>query len=293
MGLLQDKVALVTGAGTGLGEAIAKVFALEGSRVVVNGLPADPVEAVADEIRAAGGTAVAAAGDVSEPAAAEACIRQAVDHYGRLDVLVNNAGVFQVTGEHQAIDPDDYDYMYRMNVRTALLMTRYALPHLRATRGNVLFTASEAGLVGQPRCAIYGGTKGYLVAFCRGLALEQAPYGVRANTVAPGPTRTQWHDPDVSAMTEQMEQQILRAVPMGRHADPEEVAHVYAFLASDRASFVTGAVYTADGGLSIARGAPGEQVPDALRQPPAGRLRLQHQLEGLEAQPDGVRPHRA
>lgn len=280
--MLECKTAIITGAGTGIGEAIAKRFAADGARVLVNGLPGDPIEAVAEEIRAAGGVATAFAGDVADANTAKACVDAAIERFGQLDVLVNNAAIFQVTGEHQTIDVNDMDVMNRANIRSALLMTKFALTHLQQSRGNVLFTGSEAGTIGQPECAIYGGTKGYLIAFARGLALEQARHGVRSNVVCPGPTWTQWHQTEVSSMTDQMEDQIVRSVPLGRHADPEEVANVFAFLASDRASFVTGALYFVDGGLSIARGTPGEQVPDELRQRPAGDLDLRHQMEGME-----------
>lgn len=282
MGLLDGKVAIVTGGGTGIGEAISKVFALEGARVVVSGLPDDPVDDVAQGIREDGGTAIAVRGDVSEPDEAKACVERAIDEFGRLDVLVNNAGVFQVTGEHQDIGVEDYDFMTKNNVRSALLMTKFALPHLQESRGNIVFTGSEAGTIGQPRCAIYGGTKGYLIAFARGIALEQASHGVRANVVCPGPTKTEWHDTDSSSMQEDMEDQIVKSVPMGRHGDPEEIANVFAFVASDRASFVTGALYFSDGGIQISRGTPGQQVPDALREPPEGRVTLRHQMQGME-----------
>lgn len=283
MQLLDDKVAVITGGGTGIGEAIAKRFATDGARVVVAGLPGDPVVDVAAEIREnLDGEAVSFEGDVADPKLAEACVQQALDAFGRLDVLVNNAGIFQVTGEHQDLAVEHMDVMNRANIRSALLMTKYALPVLQEHGGTVLFTGSEAGTIGQPKCAIYGGTKGYLIAFARGLALEQAKHGVRVNVVCPGPTETQWHDTQDSPMTDEMEQQIVQSVPLGRHGTPEEIANVFAFLASDRASFVTGALYFVDGGISIARGTPGEQVPDALRQQPAGDLDLRHQHEGLE-----------
>jgi NAD(P)-dependent dehydrogenase (short-subunit alcohol dehydrogenase family) len=289
MGLLEKKIAIVTGGGTGIGEAISKVFALDGASVVVAGLPGDPVEAVAEEIRERGGEAIPFRGDLSEPDEAQACVQAALDTYGMLDVLVNNAGVYQVTGEMQDIPVEDVDFMNKNNVRSAVLMTKYALPYLQRSRGTVLFTGSEAGTIGQPESAIYGGTKGYLIAFARGIALEQARYGVRANVVCPGATMTQWHDTSVSSMTEEMEQQIKRSVPLGRHADPEEVANVFAFLASDRASFVTGALYFVDGGVSISRGTPGDKVPGELRKLPEGRIHLRHQMEGME----NYEPHRA
>lgn len=288
MKLLDGKIAIVTGGATGIGEAISKRFVSDGARVVVAGLPGDPVDAVVAE---AGGDAVAVGftGDLAEPEAAQACVQAALDAFGGLNVLVNNAGIFQVTGEAQDISVADIDEMNRANVRSAVLMTKYALPHIRAQRGSILFTGSEAGTLGQPECAIYGGTKGYLIAFARGIALEQARYGVRANVVCPGPTLTQWHDTETSSMTAEMEEQIVSSVPLGRHGDPEEIANVFSFLASDRASFVTGALYFVDGGISISRGTPGAEVPDALRKPPRGTLELRHQMQGMENQ----RPHRA
>lgn len=289
MDLLKDKVAIVTGGATGIGEAVSKRFAADGAAVVVNGLPTDPVEAVVDEIEHQGGRAAAFGSDISESDAARACVDHALETFGRLDVLVNNAGIFQVTGEVQDLSVADIDYMNRTNVRSAVLMTKYGIPALRKTGGSVLFTASEAGTIGQPECAIYGGTKGYLIAFARGVALEQAKYGIRANVVCPGPTKTQWHDTSVSSMTEDMEAQIVRSVPLGRHASPEEIANVFAFLASDRASFVTGALYFVDGGLSIARGVPGDDVPTELRRAPDGDLNLRHSEEGME----NISTHRA
>lgn len=221
-------------------------------------------------------------GDVSDPPQAQACVQKAIDQWGRLDILVNNAGTFQTVADVDRFPVDDFDYMMRMNVRSAFLMTKYAMPHLRDRRGVVLFTGSEAGLLGQPRCAPYGGSKGWIHGFMRSVALEQAPHGVRANCVSPGPVATSWHDTNVSPMTPEMEQDILDATPLGRHGTPEEAANVFAFLASDEASFVTGAIYFVDGGISIGRGPSGRKVPRELRNPPASRLELEHGQDGLK-----------
>lgn len=273
---LQGKTAIVTGAATGIGEAIAKKFAYEGAQIVVNSLPGDPINDVVSSINANGGEAIGFAGDVSDEIQAMACVQAALDAFGRIDVLVNNAGVFQETGPTEDFSIEGFDYMVRMNVRSAFLMTRYALPHLQRTRGNVIFAGSEAGTIGQPECSPYGGTKGFLIAMGRGVALEQAKHGVRANIVCPGPTETSWHDPAKSGMTQKMEQMIGKATPLARHATTEEVANVYAFLASDEASFVTGALYFVDGGISIGRGPAGEDVPQQFRQPPPGVLEIEH-----------------
>jgi NAD(P)-dependent dehydrogenase (short-subunit alcohol dehydrogenase family) len=281
-GRLKDKVAIVTGGATGIGEAICKKFVLEGAKVIVCGLPADPVEQVVKEIRQDKGEAEAFEGDVSEAGAAEACVKKAIDTFGRLDVLVNNAGTFQTVASTENFPVDDFDYMMKMNTRTAFLMTKFALPHLQKTKGNIISTGSEAGTIGQPDCSPYGGSKGFMLAFTRGVALEQIKHGVRANVVCPGPTDTQWHDTDVSPMTVEMEQDILKGTPMGRHGNPEEIANVFAFLASDEASFVTGALYFVDGGISIGRGPAGDYVKEQFKIIPARKLKLKHSKEGLK-----------
>lgn len=277
---LQDRVAIVTGAGTGIGEAIAHKFAREGAKVVVCGLATDPIEEVARAVNAAGGEAVAYAGDVSEEAVAQACVQMAVDTWGRLDVLVNNAGVFLATGETQDYPVDKFDQTLRMNVRSCFLMTRAALPHLQKTRGNVVSAGSEAGWVGIAQNTPYGGTKAFIHAFMKGVASEQARYGVRANCVCPGPIDTAWTHKETGPMDKEMEKQIVQATPLGRRGTVEEVANVYAFLASDEASFVTGSLYFVDGGITISKGPVGDQVEKDVKKEPPVDLPVEHTQDG-------------
>lgn len=279
---LEGKVAIITGAGTGIGEAIAHKFATEGANVVVNGLPDDPIEDVAESIKQYGGQAVAYGGDVAEENHAEACVKTALDHYGRLDILVNNAGVFLATGETQNYPIEAFDQTIRNNIRTAFLMTKYALPHLQKTQGNIVATGSEAGFNGVAKNSPYGGTKGWMHAFIKGVAVEQAKYGVRANCFCPGAIDTAWTHKETGPMDAEMEEMTVMAAPMGRRGTPEEMANVCAFLASDEASYVTGALWLADGGVTVAKGAVGEQTPQSLRKEPEGKLRLDHSLEGLK-----------
>lgn len=279
-GRLQHKVAIITGAATGIGEAIAHKFAREGAKVVVSGLATDPVEDVARAINAAGGAAVAYAGDVAEEEVAAACVARAVETFGRLDVLVNNAGVFLATGETQDYPVDKFDLTLRNNVRSCFLMTRAALPHLQKSRGNVVSAGSEAGWVGIAQNTMYGGTKAFIHAFMKGVASEQAQYGVRANCVCPGPIDTAWTHRETGPMDREMEKLIVKATPLGRRGTVEEVANVYAFLASDEASFVTGALYFVDGGITISKGPVGDQVEKDLRKEPPVALPVEHTQDG-------------
>jgi len=139
------KVAIITSAGTGIGEAIAHKFAREGASLVLNGLPADPVQDVAQAIVAGGGQAEAYLGDVAEEQEALACVDLAIRRFGRLDVLVNNAGIFIAIAETDDYRIEDFDRTVRNNLRTAFLMTKFALPHLQKSRGNIICTGSEAG----------------------------------------------------------------------------------------------------------------------------------------------------
>ncbi|AFZ33752.1 3-oxoacyl-(acyl-carrier-protein) reductase [Stanieria cyanosphaera PCC 7437] len=278
---LEGKVAIVTGAGTGIGEAIAHKFAKEGAKVVVNGFSYDPVDDVVASIKEYGGEAVACCGDVSEEKDALKCIQTAIDQYDKLDILVNNAGVFLATAETQDYPIDVFDQTLKMNLRSAFVMTKYALPYLQRTKGNIVCAGSEAGFNGLAQNTPYGGTKGWMHSFVKGVAVEQAKYGVRANCYCPGAIDTAWTHKETGPMDAEMEKMLIEATPMARRGTPEEIANVCAFLASDEASYVTGALWLADGGVTVAKGSVGQQTPQQLRQQPQGELRLDHSKEGL------------
>ena len=279
---LENKIALVTGGGTGIGEAICHKFAIEGAKVVVVGLPDDPVQEVAEAIQQKGGEAIFIAGDVSEEFHAQAAVQAAIEHYGRLDILVNNAGVFLVTAETDKYPLEDFDRTLKMNIRSAFLMTKFALPHLQKTHGNIVSAGSEAGFNGLANNTVYGGTKGWMHSFMKGVAVEQAKNGVRANCVCPGAIDTAWTHKETGPMDKKMEQSLVQAAPMGRRGTPEEMANVYAFLASDEASYVTGALWLADGGVTPGKGNTGAEVPWLLQREPSGELDLEHSRDGME-----------
>ncbi len=280
-GRLAGKVAIVTGAATGIGEAIAHKFAREGAKVIVAGLPSDPVDDVVSAIKQQGFEATGFKGDVSDEKEAQNCVQVALDAYGQLDVLVNNAGVFLATAETDQYPIDKFDQTLRDNLRSTFLMTRFALPHLQKTRGNIVTAGSEAGFNGEAQNTPYGGTKGFNHAFMMGVAVEQAKHGVRANCVCPGPIDTAWTHQETGPMDAQMEKQTVNSTALGRRGTPEEMANVYAFLASDEASYVTGALWLADGGVTPAKGSVGSQVPAELKREPQGQLMLSHSRDGL------------
>jgi NAD(P)-dependent dehydrogenase (short-subunit alcohol dehydrogenase family) len=277
---LKNKVAVITGAGTGIGEAIAFKFAREGASVVVAGLPTDRVDDVSGQIRKDGGKAKAFKGDLAEEANAAACIRAAIDAFGKLDILINNAGVLDAVGGVETFPVERFDAMLRNNLRTAFLMTKHAIPHLQKTRGCIVSAGSEAGWNGTPMATPYGGTKAFLHAFMKGVALEQAAHGVRANCVCPGPIDTAWTHHETAPMDAETEKMYIKATAQGRRGTPEEMANIYAFLASDEASYVTGALWLADGGITIAHGNIGELVPKEIASPPPATLPLRHSRDG-------------
>lgn len=186
------KVAIITGGGTGIGEAICRKFAREGARIVVNGLPGDPIEDVVDDIIADGGVAEAFAGDVSREDTARKCISAAIRNFGQLDILINNAGVLVANAETGDMPVDKFDEQIRCNIRSAFLMTKFALPHLQKTRGKHRqrrFGRRDQWTTEEHRL---WRNEGFLHSFMQGVAVEQAQYGVRANCVCPGPIDTAW-----------------------------------------------------------------------------------------------------
>jgi NAD(P)-dependent dehydrogenase (short-subunit alcohol dehydrogenase family) len=277
---LNGKVAIVTGGATGIGEAISKKFAMEGAKVIVCSFPEDPVDHVCKEILDTGGEAMPFSADISLAANAKACVDMAAKLWGRLDILINNAGVFPIMEVTEDYPEETFDYLMKNNVRSAFMMTKYALPELQKTKGCIVSAGSEAGIKGLGENAPYGGTKGWMHAFMRGVAVEQAKHGVRANCVCPGAIDTAWTHKETGPMSKQNEKMIIQATPLGRRGTPEEIANAYLFLASDEASYVTGALFSVDGGITIGKGAIGEQAPKDVKKEPDGTLDLRHTDEG-------------
>jgi NAD(P)-dependent dehydrogenase (short-subunit alcohol dehydrogenase family) len=250
-GSFGGKVALVTGAGKGIGEAISRAFVREGAAVGCMDIDAAAVSDVA--VALGGGRAVAISGDVRSSGDCERAVRQTVEVFGRLDILVNNAGVVRYALAEQMTE-EDWDFVVDTNLKGPWLMAKYAIPHLLARGGGAIVNVSSVQAVAsQAGVVSYTASKGGLVAMTRTLALDHAAEGLRANCIIPGSTRTPMlidaarklrpHDP-AGALREWGEQ-----YPIGRLIEPGDVANLVLFLASDQASAITASTYFIEGGL--------------------------------------------
>ncbi|HWC27985.1 MAG TPA: glucose 1-dehydrogenase [Solirubrobacteraceae bacterium] len=254
MGRLDDKVAIVTGAGSGIGAAAARLFAAEGARVGVADLRGEAAEAVAGEITSAGGEARALVADVSTDHGARAPVDAVVQAWGRLDVLYNNAGM-DATGDVLDVAAQDWERCFAVNVTGTWLCSKHAVPAMEAGGGGAIINqGSVAALVGIRRFAAYCAAKGAVVSLTRAMALDLAPRNVRVNCICPGTVLTPLME---SLIRERgggnLERGIAMTVekyPLGRLGEPDDIARVALFLASDDAAFVTGSIYAADGGMT-------------------------------------------
>jgi NAD(P)-dependent dehydrogenase (short-subunit alcohol dehydrogenase family) len=250
MARLLGKVAIVTGAGSGIGRAVAMAFAKEGARVVVNDRRTDGHgEATAQAIRAAGGEAIYVAADVSREEDVKRLIASAVDTFGRLDVMVNNAGVM-VAKPIQELTEGDFDLVTSVNQKGTFFGTKHAIPAMLAGGGgSIINTSSVAADHGQHGGFVYSGTKGAILSMTRTAAAELGEFNIRVNAVQPGVIVTEIVA--AAGLTETQEQidRILRETPLGRKGSPEDCAGLFVFLASDESAFVTGQTMAVDGGV--------------------------------------------
>jgi len=258
MSRLKDKVALVTGAASGIGRATALLFGREGARVMVTDISSTG-EAVAQEIRAAGGVASFLVHDVRDEPTWMAAITRTLETYGRLDVLVNNAGIAMsrlVTEMTLA----EWREQLAVNLDSVFLGTKYAVRAMRqgGRGGSIVNVSSVSGLVGSPSTAAYAASKGGVRSLSKAVAVECAPDGIRVNGVFPGGVRTpiwenaDWWDGFVEQVGSEKEawKKLEAASPLGRMAEPEEIAEAILYLASDAARFVTGTELVIDGGYT-------------------------------------------
>jgi NAD(P)-dependent dehydrogenase (short-subunit alcohol dehydrogenase family) len=246
---LAGRSAVITGAANGIGRATALVFAAEGARITATDRDAAGLERLVDELTAVGAECVSVVGDVSVPDDARGMISAAVEHYGRIDILVANAGVIPLRTITEAT-PEDWDEVMAVDGRGMFLTCKYAIEAMLETGGgSIVCLSSISGMAGQARQSTYGPAKFAASGLTMHLAVEWADKGIRVNAVAPGTILTEAvrRLPEQPGGAEYIEQ-IRKVHPMGRLGEPEEVARAIAFLASDEASFITGAILPVDGG---------------------------------------------
>jgi len=244
---LRDKVAVVTGGGSGFGAAICRRFVAEGAKVVLVDCSADRGGAVAMEIGAA-----FVEGDVAADELARRMIRTAVDRFGRLDVLVNNAGAPQSPTTIVDTNEHDFDRLMAVNAKAIFLAAKHAVPVMRQQGGGVILnTVSVAAIRPRPNLSAYNASKGAALVLSKSLAIELAPDRIRVNCVCPGPGDTPMLATFVGGDSDAHRSQFLASIPLGRLTAPDDIAGTMVFLASDEASFITGAVLEVDGGRCI------------------------------------------
>ncbi len=245
---LTDKVVVVTGGASGIGLVTARTFLAEGAKLVLGDVRDDALTRVVTELRGQGGVAVGQPVDVREYAQCRALMARAVTEFGRVDVLVNSAGVGGIPRLFVESEPDDGDWesMLAINLLGTMHCCRAVTePMMQQRAGRIVNLASEAGKANEKRIVVYGATKGGVISLTKGLAIELGRFGVTVNAVCPGVTRT----PMTSYITDDMEREWARYYPLGRLGRPEDIAPMIAFLASSQASWITGQAISVSGGF--------------------------------------------
>ncbi|MCE2490377.1 MAG: SDR family oxidoreductase [Anaerolineae bacterium] len=246
----QQPVILISGGNIGIGRATALRFAGAGAQIVIAARNADTARETLDLVSQAGGQGQFVPCDVRDEAQCDQAVAASVGRYGRLDVLVNNAGIIVRNRTVAQTTTEQWQAMLDVNVSGAFYLSRAALPHLAVTRGNIVNVSSYAGLVGFPGSAAYCAAKGALVQLTRAMALDHATEGIRVNCVCPGSVRTPMIEKAWQQHGQGAAELWSEKHPLGRIAEAEEVAEAIYWLASDGASFVTGAALPVDGGIT-------------------------------------------
>lgn len=254
MNRLQNKIILITGASAGIGRATALLFAAEGAKLVVAARRQAELDSLVAEIDAAGGEAVALAGDVQSESFAQALVDLAVSRHGRLDVAFNNAGTLGAMGVTDNVGLDGWNSTLAVNLTSAFLGAKYQIPAMMRTGGgSLIFTSTFVGYTGAfGGMAAYAASKSGLIGLTQALATEYGPQGVRVNALLPGAVETEMYR--TANSTAEAKSFINNLHALKRAGQPEEIAKAVLFLASDDSSFVTGTASLVDGGLSVARG---------------------------------------
>lgn len=245
-GRLTNKVAIITGATSGIGRTTAVLFVREGAKVVFAGLREKTGQELEAELRSMGGDALFVQTDVSKTEDLQYLVNAAVERHGRIDILVNNAGAVSTSAPAVFDELRDYEEIFNVNVKSYLVMCREVLPHMiRQQKGSIINTSSVGGELSVPGITSYAASRGAIKAFTRSLAGEYADQGIRVNSIMPGLTITDMTSEENSYLSH-----AVTSVPMGRAASPEEIAWGFVFFASDESSFCTGSNLIIDGGAT-------------------------------------------
>lgn len=247
---LEDKVAIVTGAGRGIGCAIAKIFSGEGARVVVADLDINSAALIVGEIESDGGDALAVKVNVAEKKSVEALVEAVLKKYGRVDILVNNAGWDKIESFMDSAE-DTWDKVIAINLKGTINCCRAVLPAMISQGcGKIVNIGSDAGRVGSSGEAVYSAAKGGVIAFTKTLAREVARNNINVNCVAPGPTDTPLFA-EIFAGNTKIAEAMVKKIPLRRLAQPRDIANAVLFFASDEASYITGQTLSVNGGLNM------------------------------------------
>ncbi|MDQ0338330.1 NAD(P)-dependent dehydrogenase (short-subunit alcohol dehydrogenase family) [Caldalkalibacillus uzonensis] len=253
---LKDKVVIVTGGASGIGEASARLFAQEGAKVVVADINMEKAEAIAEKIREDNQDSIAVHCDVSNESHVCSLIENTITTFKQLDILFNNAGII-LPKRLEEIETAEWNRLFDVNIKSIYLTIKYAIPHLKQTQGNIINMASMTGVIGQRSNAAYSASKGAVIALTKAAAIDYAPFNVRVNAICPAGVKTplleSWfetqHDPEKARLEQDLSHML------GRTASTEEIARAALFLASEEASFVTGVALPVEGGATLGYGA--------------------------------------
>lgn len=246
---LRNKVVIVTGAGSGIGRATANLFAKEGAKVLVSDIESSLGKETVEEISKSGGTAVHVVADVSKADEVKTMIKTCIKHFRKLDVLFNNAGIEGSGGLLWKLKEDDWNRVMDVNLKSVFLGCKYAIPYMKKTKGSIINTSSELGLVGSTSRPAYSASKGGIIALTRSLALQCAPYGIRVNCICPGATETPLLARFLSGKQKETSlRKVMKTIPLRRLGKPIDVAYAALYLASEESSYVTGSILVVDGG---------------------------------------------
>ncbi|MDY3005750.1 SDR family NAD(P)-dependent oxidoreductase [Anaerococcus porci] len=246
--LLKDKVAVITGAGSGFGKLTSKLFAKEGAKIVAVDYNEESAKETVEEIKKDGGEAISVKADVSKDSDVKNFIAEAVNEFGKIDILFNNAGVFK-PGNVEEVSFDDFKTSFGVNVDSIFLACKYAMKYLKESKGVIVNTASAGGIIGFPQAVAYGASKGAVISLTQALAVDYAKDGIRVNAICPGTSKT--------GMTKEaledkdMCNAYLSPIPMARFGTVEDIAKAALFLASDQSSYITGHALPVDGGWTM------------------------------------------